>query len=245
MADQRAESLSTLCFLAEHIRQFSFPNLKRPPALPNDPATEELVNWGVKVYCFSWICHLSALLNGISTLTGASNNPSAIIVARSAYELGAHAYYVKKHFKQHIDAKDLEAAWEFLTPIATGSRYMNEQFPETSDMFPAGVHISKAVKCLGETVPKEVVEGYSFISEYCHPNMFAFSQYFRWINPFEVGFVNHTAQGMFGSVAVACVTGLIAVQELMSFTGEKAIAISLKQTLLDLVKSEGTSGDGA
>jgi len=238
---QNRDSFSTLRFIAERTMAMTFSVLKRPRVLPNEPATQELVNWSARVCCFSWIRHFSTLLNGVVLLKDVGNTPSAIIVARSLYELGAHAYYVKKHFKQHIDAKDFEAAWNFLTPIATGSRYMNEQYPETSEMFPTPAHISKIIKCFGEVLPNDAIDNYSFLSEYCHPNTFAFSQHYRWLNPDEVAFVGHEAQGMFGATTAACVMGLMAIQQMLSLTGEKQIAVTLKETLLAVLKLEGVS----
>jgi hypothetical protein len=51
---------------------------------------------------------------------------------------------VKKHVKQHLDQKDLAAAWKFLLPIGTGSRYIKEfhSTPEESELFPIGPYIS-------------------------------------------------------------------------------------------------------
>jgi len=235
------QSLPTVRLIAERTKRLSFPNLKRPRVPPNGPATQELVNWSTRVYCFAWIRHFSELLNGLVVLRDADNIPSAIIVARSAYELGAHAYYVKKHIKQHIDAKNFEAAWNFVTPIATGSRYMNEQFPETGDMFPTAAHISKVINCFREVLPEDAVENYSFISEYCHPNMFAFMQHYEWPNQDEVSFIGHEAGGMFGATTAACLAGLMAIQEMLRLTGEKVIAMSLKETLIAAVKHEGHS----
>jgi hypothetical protein len=239
MDTQRGDPFATLRVIAERTTHFSFPNLPRPPIPPNKPATEELVNWGAHVYCFSWIRHFNTLVNGIITLRDAGNTPSAIIVARSVFELGAHAYYVKKHLKQHIDSKNLDAAWKFLGPIKTGSRYINEQHPEESEMFPEPVHIRKAVNCLGEMLPEAATEDYSFLSEYCHPNMLAFSQYYRWPNPFEVQFVDHEARGVFGSTTSACLLGLMAIQEILRLTQEKTALFCLIELLEDIVNSTG------
>jgi hypothetical protein len=221
---------------AEHTKGFSFPNLRRPSIPPHQPATQELVNWGAKVYCFSWLRHFSTLVNGIITLRDAGNAPSALVVARSVFELGAHAYYVKKHLKQHIDAKNLDAAWKFLTPIAIGSRYINEYHPEGSEMFPPPAHISKAIAAFVEVMPENVREDYSFLSEYCHPNMLAFLQYYRWLNPYEIGFVDHEPQGIFGSTAAACIMGLMAIQETLGIVDEKVVAVSLRKLFQSVVE---------
>jgi len=241
---EQSTSFPTFRVMGEHTKGLSFPNLRRPPVPTNEPSTQELVNWGAQVYCFSWLRHFSTLVNGIVTLKDAGNTPSARVVARSVFELGAHAYYVKKHLKQHIDAKNLDAAWNFLTPISIGSRYINEQHPQDSEMFPTPAHISKAIACFAEVMPEDPRDGYSFLSEFCHPNMLAFSQYYRWLNPYEVGFVDHEPQGMFGSTAAACINGLMAIQETLQMVNEKVVAISLRK-LFQAVVEQAESGSQA
>jgi hypothetical protein len=238
MDTQQGKSFAILRVIAERTRRFSFPNLRRPPIPPNKPATQELVSWGAQVYCFSWMRHLSTLVNGIITLKDAGNMPSARIVARSAFELGAHAYYVKKHLKQHLDSKNVEAAWNFLTPISAGSRYIDEWHPEESEMFPPPSHISKVVNCFGEVMPS-ANEGYSFLSELCHPNMLAFSQYYHWPDPFEVQFVDHDTQGVFGTTAAASVRGLLAIEELLRLAEEDRLLHCLHELLVAISKQSG------
>jgi hypothetical protein len=238
----KESSFEALRLIADHTKTFSFPNLSRPSVPPKQPATRELVNWGAQVYCFSWLLHLSALLNGLLTLDDAGNRPSAIILARSAYELGAHAYYVKKHLKQHIDAKNYDAAWKFLLAITTGSRYMTEQFPSTGEMFPTAAHISKMIKAFGEVMPEDAIENYSFLSEFSHPNSFTFGQHHDWLTPYEVSFVPQKASGMFGATAAACIQGLMAIQQLLVLTDEEPAATELHQLLVDLVEGKGAAG---
>lgn len=232
---EQSTYLHTLRAMAEHTKGFGFPNLRRPLVLHNEPATQELVNWAAQVYCYSWLRHFSTLVNGIITLKDAGNNPSARVVARSLFELGAHAYYVKKHVKQHIDGKNLNAAWNFLTPICVGSRYINEQHPEDSEMFPLPTHISKVIACFDEVMSKEARDDYSFLSEYCHPNTLAFRQYYRWLNPCEVGFIDHEPGGIFGSTAAACIQGLMAIQETLRMANEKVVAASLHKFFQTLI----------
>lgn len=164
-------SVSMLRLTAEHLKQIKFQQLVRPALGPDSPPTIELLHWAIQAYCFPWIRHMSALLNGIILLTDSDNKAAVRIVGRSSFEFCAHAYYVKKHMKQHLDRKDLTAAWNFLLPIATGSRYINEyHHPEESDLFPAGPHISQAVNCFKEVMPKGMDDDYSYLSEFCHPN---------------------------------------------------------------------------
>jgi hypothetical protein len=244
MDTQKSTSFATLTLIAERLKQFGFPDLLRPPVAADEPATLELVNWGTKVYCFSWMRHFCTLLNGIVLLKEAGNTPSARIVARSAFELGAHAYYVKKHLKQHTDAGDFSAAWKFLTPIATGSRYINEQHPEESEMFPASAHISKAINCFEERMHEDAQEGYSFLSEFCHPNVLAFSQYYDWANPQTVTFVDdhEPLKGILGPTAAASIEGLVAMDELLRLAKEWEVLHSLRELLDAIIECARAGG---
>lgn len=234
------DSFATLRVIAEHLRQVRFPNLQRPPVPANAPATPELVSWGTQLYCFSWMRHFCVLVSGMVTLTDAGNVPSARVVMRSVFELGAHAHYVRKHLKQHIDAEDFSAAWNFLTPIGTGSRYINEQHPKESEMFPSPPHISKAINCFGERLPEDAQEGYSFLSEFCHPNVLAFSQYYEWRTPETVTFINHEPLGgIFGSTAGASIEGLLAIEEMLKLVHEKDIRNALRGLFEAVVKNAG------
>jgi hypothetical protein len=183
MQTPQTTSFATLRLIAEHDKKFSFPNLRRRPGPPHEPATADLVDWGAHLYSFSWIRHFCTLVNGLVSLEEAGNTPSARVIARSVFELGAHAYYVKKRLKQHIDTGNLPAAWKFFTPIGTESRYINEQHPEESEMFSSPPHISKAINCFGERLPEDAQEGYIFLSEFCHPNVLVLSQYYEWTDP--------------------------------------------------------------
>jgi hypothetical protein len=161
-AEER-DSLTVLTLIAERMKPLRFPGLTRPLVPAGAPATVELVNWGAQLYCFAWMRHMCTLLNGIVALEKGGNIPSARILARSVYEMGAHIYYLKKHLKQHLDVGDVAAAFDFLLPIGAGSRYISEQNPGDSKMFPSGPHISKAIKCFQEKLPPYALESYSYL----------------------------------------------------------------------------------
>lgn len=227
--------LCPLRVIAKHADDFQFPNLRRPPVLPDVPPTRELVNWGDQVYCFAWIRRVVKLASGLVALKDSGNGTSAAVLARSLFELGAHAYYVKKHLKQHVDRNDLSAAWGFLTPIATGSRYMNEQFPEQSEMFPAPAHIKKVINCLQEQ-QEEAAEAYSFLSEFSHPSTFAFLQHYQWSSPYEIAFVDHEPAGMFGATSASIMLGCLAIKEMLGFANEQVVSSSLSRVLHEIAQ---------
>jgi hypothetical protein len=92
--ENQSVSVSMLRVAAEHLKQISFPQLVRPAVGPDAPATIELLHWAIQAYCFPWIRHMSALLNGIILLADSHNKAAVSIVGRSSFEFCAHAYYV-------------------------------------------------------------------------------------------------------------------------------------------------------
>lgn len=209
---------------AEHLKQIKVPQLVRPAVGPDAPPTVELLYWAIQAYCFPWVRHMSALLNGMILLTDSDNKAAVRILGRSSFEVCAHAYYVKKHVKQHLDAKDLNAAWKFLLPIGTGSRYINEyHHPEETELFPAPPHISKAVNCFKEVMPNGTDDDYSYLSEFCHPNTMTFQQHYRWTTPYTIEFVDQVTFGAFGAIAGSSLQGLMTVHELLKLSNEKQV----------------------
>jgi hypothetical protein len=230
-------SVSMLRLTAEHLKKIIFPQLVRPAVGPDAPPTIELIQWAIQAYSFPWIRHMSALLNGIILLTDSDNKAAVRIIGRSSFEFCAHAYYVKKHLKQHLDRKDLAAAWKFLLPIGTGSRYISEfhSMSEESELFPAGPHISKAVNCFQEVMPKETEDDYSYLSEFCHPNMMTFSQHYLWTTPYTIDFVDQVAFGAFGAIAGSNTVGLMTIQELLKIGNERQISAAIDRLLTAIV----------
>jgi hypothetical protein len=232
MAPEKSSSLSMLRLTAEHLKQIKFSQLVRPAVGPDAPPTIELLHWAIQAYCFPWIRHMSALLNGIILLTDSDNKAAVRIVGRSSFEFCAHAYYVKKHVKQHLDVRDLDAAWKFLLPIGTGSRYINGyHHPEESELFPAPPHISEAVNCFKEVMPKGTDDDYSYLSEFCHPNTMTFQQHYRWTTPYTIDFVDQVAFGAFGTIAGSSIQGLMTINELLELSHERQVNSAIVKLL--------------
>jgi hypothetical protein len=143
---------------------------------------------------------------------------------------------VKKHIKQHLDAKNLAAAWNFILPIATGSRYISEfHHPEESELFPAPPHIRKAINCFQEVMPKGAEDDYSYLSEFCHPNTMTFQQHYRWTTPYTIDFVEQVAFGAFGAIAGSTTQGLMVVHELLEIGNERQINGAIVRLLTAIV----------
>lgn len=172
------------------------PELVRPD-VPYKKVTEELVHWTIRIYAYSILCQFREILRSALYLYHADHVPAAFLCARSAWEMAAHAYYVKKHCFQHMDKKDWQAAWDFMLGINQGSRHMKEKEEKAKEKaatatvaagagasvveeLPEGPHISKVMACFNEfhsPGKKDATENYSFLSEFCHPNSFAFTNH--------------------------------------------------------------------
>lgn len=215
--------IGLLRIVGHHLKKISFLRLTRPRGLPNDPPSRELLNWAIAAYAFPWLRHFESLISGIVVLNDSGHRAAVRIVGRSSYQLCAHVYYVKKHLKQHLDLQDLVKARDFLLPITSGSRYVNDLYPDTSGEFPTGAHISKAVKCFQEVMPKDSLDDYSYLSEYCHPHMMAFMQDYQWTSPNTIDFAESISFGAFGAITSSAIQGLLAVQELLQLGHENTV----------------------
>ncbi len=162
------------------------PELIRPDVPHGQPVTQELAYWSLRVYAYSILSQFREMLRSTLMLQDQGHVPAVFLCCRALFEMAAHAYYVKKHAFQHLDKKDYQAVWDFMLGINQGSRYMREKqkagaFPHKTHEIEEGPHIAKIIACFNEYFlergKKEATENYSFLSEFCHPNSFAFTNH--------------------------------------------------------------------
>lgn len=165
----------------------TIPELVRPPVPHGAPPTNELVIWAVKVYFYSALCQFRELLRATLSLVDADHISAVFFCCRGLFELAAHAYYVKKHVLQYVKAKNPGLAWQFLFEVNLGSRDVREKqrAQGAEPTYPEGPHIAKVMACFNEYFPngqkeKQATETYSSLSEFSHPNCFAFINHFEW-----------------------------------------------------------------
>ncbi len=176
-----------LTLALQKLDAIAIPELVRPPVPHDAPPTDGLVTWAVKVYFYSALCQFREILRATLLLVDADHISALFFCCRGLFELAAHAYYVKKHVLQYLEAKNLELAWQFLVEINLGSRDMREKQKAqgTEPDYPEGPHIAKVMACFNEYFPnghkeKQATETYSSLSEFSHPNCFAFINHFEW-----------------------------------------------------------------
>ena len=230
----------------------AFPDLVRPAVLPNAPPTPELVDWAVRVYCFSVLSHFKELLRSVLLLVEVGHIPAAFIVSRSLFEIGAQAYYVKKHVDQYLNSGDLVAAWQFLFEINLGSRYMREEHGgKAEEAFPEPRDIAKVMRCFDEYFNiGEAATTYSFLSEFSHPNSAAFMHYFDWkadsSGETKITFVPPSSEKLamaLPAVAIALAALLHCGMDLLNRIGDTKVAARLDVALTKLIRAheEGAS----
>ena len=218
---------------------FKFPPLVRPNVPFNSAPTKDLVDWTIQLYSFSFLSQFRALLRGVIPLIEARNIPTLRIIVRALFELGAHSYYVRKHAKQHLDAKNLEATWDFLIPVGTSVLSTISPYPQESQLFPSSAHIGEVINCFNQIMEGDAANIYSLLSEFCHPDMAALRQHFQWdgsqLVTFDAPAGNLSTALTLG--ASATLAALDAVSELLELSNETEIRAKVIQLLRKLVSS--------
>lgn len=158
------------------------PELPRPKVAQDAPATEELAQWSMRVYAYSLLCQFREVLDSTLLLFDSGHVPAVFLCCRSLFEMAAHSYYTKKWATDHLQKKNYSAAWKFMLGINQGSRYMKEKYEKLPPIeLVEGLHIGKVINSFNEYFKEhgdnEAREKYSFLSEFCHPNSFAFTNH--------------------------------------------------------------------
>src|SRR3990172_6559840 len=131
-----------------------------------------------------------------------------------------------------------------------GSRYLREEIPEQDDsedvLFPAPREISKVLRCFNEYGNTEqAVKTWSFLSEYSHPNMAAFSHYWEPVDEWstEMRFIEpprDPSKLPRGNVSVSLIAAVQFTFELLRIAGETELASQIKSILMGFVKSDSS-----
>jgi hypothetical protein len=233
--------IGELTLALEMLQAIKIPDLIRPAVAHDAPPTEELVAWAIHVYFYSALCQFREILRATLLLVDAHAVAAVFFCCRGLFELAAHAYYVQKHVLQHWKAGDLNSAWKFLFEINLGSRNMREKQKEGKNDpdYPEGPHIAKVMACFNEYFPdghkvKQATETYSSLSEFSHPNCFAFINHFEWETD-----LRNMSKVTFGepsrNLLTLCLpTGSVAVMTFLHSTGELVGALGDKDLFATL-----------
>ncbi len=177
--------------------------------------------------------------------------PASFVTARCLFEIAAHTHYTHKHVIQYLDANDLENAWCFLNDINMGSRYMREEYGERTDEWPpfaAPREIAKVIRTFDEWTKNQARTEYSFLSEFAHPNMAAFSHYYK-MEPGESGFgrvifvepPREVDAAPWPTVSISFVAALHFIVRLLERLNEAEVAPHVKKILTEFAKQSSPS----
>jgi hypothetical protein len=241
-----ATLVGEICEIVKVLYRVEPPNLPRPKVKLGDPATVELVQWSIRVYAYSLLCQFREILDSTVYLYDSGRVSAVFLCSRSLFETAAHGYYVKKHTTDHLSKSNYEAGWDFMLRINQGSRYMKEQSETTSSRMPAielveGPHISKVIACFDEYFKdhgeKEARRNYSFLSEFCHPNSFAFTNHLDFTqgpDDVVVTFSRPSPEVCIQALPdswFSCMPLLFSLNKLLEACGDKTLKIVVEQFL--------------
>ena len=232
---------------SRELDQIKLPHLQRPPVVAGAAATLDLISWACQFYCFSVLAHFREMLRSFTVLVWNGLIPASFVIARCLFEMAAHTHYTHKHVIQFLDSNDLEAARSFLTDINMGSRYMQEEYGDKTEEWPpfaAPREIAKVIRAFDEwTKTRQARTEYSFLSEFAHPNMAAFSHYYK-MEPGEAGFGAVTffeprrdgAAAPWPQISISFIASLHFIWRLLRRIDEKEVAPQVETILKKFVK---------
>lgn len=175
--------------VCDGLSNVQLPLLARPCLAPNEPRTEELVEWATKFYAYSIIAHIHKILSGLIVLADSENTPAAHITSRHVFEWTAQACLVSSKLKDCYNAKDWNEAWTILTSACIGNLWAKKHgakyaspsqqpVPEAPESVRIGIAISAyesyRLQKYGQDDTKDT---YGLLSEFSHPNSACLQQY--------------------------------------------------------------------
>jgi hypothetical protein len=173
--------------LAGRLHALEFPVLIRPMVPYGAPPTVELIAWAIEVYVFCFLAHIRQLVESYALLLRHMHWPTTFFVGRGLFEVAGHAMLVLRKVRAALKSNDYAAGWDVFAAAIMGNREMLDSGVKTS----AGTdwqepfHVNDDVRALAAVLPgesrkdreAEVLLMYSFLCEFCHPNMGAVTQY--------------------------------------------------------------------
>ena len=236
----------------DSLERLSFPPLARPRVAPKGAATEELVQWGTKLYVYSVIAHIRKILAGLAQLAHTENVPAANIVSRHIFEWAAQMCRMNRKLKDCYQRKDWEKAWSILTPAAVGNLWAKEHgakyappsappLPVVPDPPRIGKAITEYEEYQSQTHGwREAKDTYGLLSEFSHPNAACLQQYQTIGNDgsMAIGYLDDSggASSPLPFVNLCLVDFMLFVDELLQLARDAAVQLSIRRVLGDLLE---------
>ena len=246
---KRMRGIRPIKLVADGLNSVSLPLLSRPHVLPTQARTEELAQWGTKLYAYSVIAHIHKILGGLMLLADAENVPAAMIVSRHIFEWTAQACYMSSKLRDCYQAKDWEEAWAILTPAAIGNmwakKYGDKYAPSSQQPLPTvpdplriGIAVSMYEKYqLQAHGWEEAKDTYGLLSEFSHPNAACLQQYqdFRSDGTVAIGYIEaHGASSPLPFVNWCLIHFMLFLDTLLQLAADTTARADIRRILMNL-----------
>lgn len=237
--------------VADELSSVSLPPLSRPRVAPKQARTEELIQWGTKLYAYSAIAHIHKILGGLMLLADAENVPAATIVGRHIFEWTAHACYMSGKLKDCYGANDWEEAWIILTPAIIGNmwarKYGDKYVPASRQTLPTvpdplriGIAVAMYEKYQLQVHGwEEAKDTYGLLSELSHPNAACLQHYqdFRSDGSVAIGYIEtHGANSPLPFVNWCLIDVMLFLDALLQLAKDTTARAGIRRIVDELAK---------
>jgi hypothetical protein len=175
--------IKTLKIVLDNLSVIDLPSLPRPPVRRDEARTNELIEWGIRMYVYSLILHLRKVLSGLVQLGESGNIAASAPVSRHVFEWAAVSCVLASELRKQLEQHDYDGAWKLLTQIATGSHWVRKhgtKYPVNPPIASLAasvdpIYVPQAVKEYEAYQAKngmeaEAIESYSFLCDFAHAN---------------------------------------------------------------------------
>jgi len=149
------------------------------------------VDLHLKVYAYASIHYLRGILKALRREAEDGNDPATWLLARSVCEWAAALTYVSENVQTAIKANDWPAAFDVLFVFLQGNRWLKKYGMQHGgdqdlvDYVPTTTFVHKLIETYHDAIRKDMGltdtrEGYSRLSEHCHPSSTCLMPYIVW-----------------------------------------------------------------
>jgi hypothetical protein len=247
--------ICTLKIVTKNLRAIDLPTLRHSLVKPDDPKTEELVDWAICMFAYSLIAHMQKVLIGLVILAESGNVAASAPVGRHVFEWTALSCYLTRKLRPLVTNLDWNESWALLTKIALGSGFAGKYGPKYAAPasvklpfeIPTPVRVGKAVEEYEKYQEEEWAraaeanDSYSLLSDYSHPNAASLMRYqsreeggrvCRFIDP-DAG---PEQESFLLFVNVCLIDLMLFVYELLGIAGENVVRPKVTVVLDEIMK---------
>lgn len=245
--------IRTLKMVSSNLGSIDLPSLRRPLVKPDEPRTEELIRWGIRMFGYSLTAHMRKILAGMVLLAESENVAATAPLCRHVFEWTALSCYLTRSLKELFNKHDWDEAWALLTRASLGSdwagkyggKYSGNPPVKLPGEIPSPIRVGKAVEEYERyqkenSMEPEAKDSYSLLCDFAHPNAACLLRYQA---PEENGAVicfidpdQNTDQDTFLPFVNCCLIDLLSfIDELLGLADEVTIRPKVKLALDELM----------